>query len=67
MAMFCNKNTKIVTNACLLAGKNSILVVGLGGLDTKIMFLSSKIKKIQAKMFIFTTVHEMAPEDPLQP
>ena len=35
------------------------------GLDTKIVFLSSKIKKLQAQMFIFTTVHEIAPEDPL--
>ena len=62
------KNVKIVTNACrwnLLVGKNGILVVELGELDTKIMFLSSKIKKLQVKMLIFTTVHKIAPEDPL--
>ena len=29
------------------------------------MFLSSKIKKIRAKMRIFTMVHETAPEDHL--
>ena len=44
--------------------KNGILVVELGGLDTKIMFLWSKIKKLQEKMLIFTTVHEIALGDP---
>ena len=45
-------------------GKNSILIVELGGLDTKIMFLMPKMMKLQAKMLIFTTIHEIAPEDP---
>ena len=44
---------------------DDIPVVELGGLDTKIVFVSSKIKKLQAKMLIFTMVHEIAPEDPL--
>ena len=30
------------------------------------MFLSSKIKKLQAKMLVFTTVNEIALDDPLR-
>ena len=66
--MFCGKNVKIVTDACrwkFFVDKNRIRVVDLGGLDTKIMFLSSKRMKLQAKMLTFTTVDEIAPEDPL--
>ena len=62
------KNVRIVTNACrwdLFVDKNVIRVVDLGGLDTKIVPLLLKIKKLQAKMLIFTTVHEIAVEDPL--
>ena len=54
-----------LNNWHLFIGKNGILVVDLGGLDTKIMFLSPKINKIQAIMLIFTMVREIASEDPL--
>ena len=35
-----------------------------GGIDSKSMFLPPKVKKLQTKMLIFTTVHAIVSEDP---
>ena len=69
--IFFAKNVKNLHNINLYTIKqvfiaiNDILLVKLVGIDTKIKVLSLKMQKLQPRMFILTTVHAIAPKNPL--